>query len=352
MLTPLRLIERLSGRNWEVVSLTAHGVRVATDPDTSAAFEDVLSEMRFCQAPWFTDERSAQYADYDVAPYQATLAVLNACGGRLEADEFSLFVSRIRHDAEVNWAIKMILAYRSLKSDDQAVLFQEVSKRILSDTGDPAKKIYQNWRDMAHHTFSLFALGRSVTKVGRELVLTAGTVGIAETPAKKKAVPKAKITKGGSVTAPKQLLVLPAAPDNEELQTPPVLPQINNGGAAEIYVGKLLSASGWEVAYYTNKRGYGFDLWAKKAEFSYVMEIKSSIGAMSSINLTRMERDAANHYKSNYLLVIVENANAEIPKISVVQDPTTKLEVSEVDQKEYRVSAADWREHSVGFQAN
>ncbi len=70
---------------------------------------------------------------------------------------------------------------------------------------------------------------------------------------------------------------------------PPSIPQGNTGTESEILIGKLLSAAGWKVVYYNQRRGYGFDLWAKKGDQAFVIEVKSALAAYSSVTLTALE---------------------------------------------------------------
>jgi hypothetical protein len=56
------------------------------------------------------------------------------------------------------------------------------------------------------------------------------------------------------------------------LLTPPVSPEANTGNEAESLIGKMLAAAGWDVVYYNDRRGYGFDIWAKRGNTAFVVE--------------------------------------------------------------------------------
>lgn len=343
---PLQLIERTDGGSWSEIKLTAAGVRLATDPDTPKVFEQILSEIRFCREPWFTPDRVQAYSDFDVLPYRTALRVMTQCHGYIDIDEFDLFVSRIRNMSERAGAISAILEFRSLPAKDKGILLSEVEARIPTGKGGSAKP-YSNWRDMARHTFSLFALGQSAIRSGNALLLTGTLVEETAEPAKSGsgAEKKTPQTKPASPKS-KSTLKLPASDTPDDLLSPPVSPEANSGNEAETLVGKMLAAAGWEVVYYNHRRGYGFDLWAKKDETAFVIEVKSSLAIASSITLTRLEHEAATKHADNYLLVVVENMASE-PTFLVVQNPGKSLAFSKIEQTEFRVSGNGWRKSAI-----
>jgi hypothetical protein len=87
-------------------------------------------------------------------------------------DEFDLFVSRIRNHREIDAASAQVAEFRGLAEDEKVELREEVRDRIPQGSGANPYKPYDNWRDMARHTFSLFALGESASRVGNQLFLS------------------------------------------------------------------------------------------------------------------------------------------------------------------------------------
>jgi len=172
METPLRLMQRVDGTHWTRIQLTPAGVRLATEDNAVGVFEAVLNDIRFCRTPWFTPTRVNEYADFDVRPYPAALTVMRQSDGYIDLDEFDLFASRIRRQAEIRLATASIEEFRTLNETQKAELRYEVERRIRREAGRDARKPYSNWRDMARHTFSLFSLGESAQRSGNELLLS------------------------------------------------------------------------------------------------------------------------------------------------------------------------------------
>jgi hypothetical protein len=172
METPLRVLERTSGRSWDRIQLTLEGARLATEDSAVAVFERLLNEMRFCREPWYTAQRVAEYDEFDIRPYPATLQVMRENGGYIDIDDFDLFVSRIRSRDEIAAASASVGEFREFDEDEKAELRAEVRRRIPRGAGANPNKPYDNWRDMARHTFSLFSLGEKTYRVGNELFLS------------------------------------------------------------------------------------------------------------------------------------------------------------------------------------
>ncbi len=331
METPLNLLRRVDGRSWRDIRLTEYGVNLATASDTPAVFEEILRRMIFCREPWSPSTRVAQYDEFLVHPYTATLQVMEACEGQVDRDEYDLFVSRIRDDAQTGWAIEGILAFRALRATEKSALLNEVRRRI------PGPKEYQNWRDMALHTFTLFGLGTSAHRADQRLVLTSTLVGrpaaggIAQT-----------VVRAAQPVRPTVELRIPTVGPRAELAVPPTAPAANPGTDGEILVGKLLHAAGWEVLYYGGRRGFGFDIWAKKDEAPMLVEVKSSFRQLGSLTLTRLEYEAARAHGPNYVLAVVENLATENPSVRLIADPLRHLRVEEVETREYRITRPVW----------
>jgi hypothetical protein len=234
--------------------------------------------------------RAEEYAEFNVPVYRATLAVLQRSGGYIDRNEFDFFVSRIRSEREIDWACNGIRLYRGLRAEDQDTLHAEVKKRIPEGSGKNKDKPYSNWRDVGLHTFSLFSLGTSMVRKERKLML-AGTWAnspTAETPTRK------------TKKATRPALRLPEPPEAEELLVPPTSAASNDGTDTEALVAKVLTSKGWQVAFYTNRRGYGFDLWARKDKRAMLIEVKSSTNRLGAVVLTPVEYEAAKKHRSNY----------------------------------------------------
>jgi len=331
---PLNLIRRIDEPHWNEINLTTLGIALATHPNASEVLENALAEIRFCRQPWYPATRVREYRDFDVRAYPVTLNVMEACEGWVDRDEYDLFVSRIRATREARWAIAGIHQFRGLSAEDRDVVLTEVRRRV------PSAKRYQNWRDMALHTFSLFHLGRSAIRVGQRLRLVTTFL-----------EPQRQATRGPTArprpVRPLPAVRIPTPRATPELAVPPTGPAINPGSDAELLLGKLLTAAGWEIAYYTNRRGFGFDLWARRGPAAIVIEVKSSFGQLGSITLTELEYQAARHYGENYLLAAVEHVGTETPLIRLIQNPVQALLIQERTTREYHVAHRSWVDAAV-----
>lgn len=327
---PLKLIERVNPPRWRRIRLTESGIRLATEPDIAGVFEDRLREIIFCGARWYPPTRVTEYGAFSVRPYVVAIRVLSACDLWLDRDEYDLFLSRVRNDAEVPWCVDGIQAFRQLNDRERNSLLNEVRTRV------PGNKAYLNWRDMALHTFSLLNLGTSVMRDGQHLVLLA-----AERPARAPRRTAAREAAEGRAPG-HPVLRLPEPTATDISASPPVDPALNSGTEAEQLVGKLLQSAGWTIAYYTNRRGFGFDIWAKKGDSRLIIEVKSSVAEVSSITLTRLEYEAAAMYGDNYLLAIVDNVGEDEAIVNYVQNPASALQLQERSTTEYHVSRSAW----------
>lgn len=331
---PLQLLRRTKKSLWNEIQLTEEGVALANALDSADVLERSLSKIRFAVEPWSPPDRVEQYSDFNVLVYQAVKQVLLGCGGHIHRDEYDFFVSRIREDSEIASAISGILEYRELSSVDQKSLHVHVSDRIEN------KKSYSNWRDQALHTFSLFSLGTSMIRKNHRLLLTSNWV--AEEAVDQKVVGRS-IKKIKPNPAASKGLKIPTPPQSDELLSPPIPPEGNVGAEAESFVAKVLKSQGWTVSFFTNKRGYGFDLWARKDDLAMVLEVKSSVGSLGQINLTANEYKAAQHYKANFYLALVENIGSDDPKMTLIQNPFENLVFVERKTEFHAVSERSWR---------
>lgn len=340
---PLRLVTREDGVHWSQVLLTESGIALAKEPNTAGVLEDQLREVRFCRAPWYSQQRVDEYPEFDVQPYGAVIAVMTACAGYIDVDEFDLFVSRIREDAEIEESIKQVLAFRALTTVQQKILRELVANRIPAGGGNNPQKLYNNWRDMARHTFSLFSLGERAIQVDNRLHLSAAFAMPVAAPELQEGGDEGAANAVPDFQVPATLAVLiPEAGAPPGLLTPPAAPQVNNGAEAEILIGKIFAAAGWSVAYYTQKRGYGFDIWVRKGGQAFVVEIKSFVGEGTSVTLTALELQAAQHHGDNYLLAVVENATSQNPSLHVIQNPAGVLAFNQIEIAQYSVGRAQW----------
>lgn len=319
---PLQLLQRPREPRWSEVALTDLGRALATFHDPAEVLEDSLASIRFSQEPWMPRNRAREYDAFDVAVYDVTLRVLEACEGYVDRDEFDLFLSRVRGDREIGWAVEGIRLFRELGGRDRESLLQEVAHRI------PGAKRYQNWRDVALHTFSLFSLGTSLVRDGQRLLLT-GTWVAGRRPV--------AVAKGVGE------LRLPEPPTDEVLLSPPAAPVTNAGSYGESFVAKVLRSQGWEVVFYTNRRGYGFDLWARRGASAILVEVKSSLTTLGTVELTAHEHAAAQHHRQNYFLALVEGLDGEqAPRLRIIQDPAAQCQVQQRAATHYTIARNEW----------
>ena len=167
--TPLQLIQRINNSRWDEIKLTAYGHELARSANATEAadvLERSLLDITFAVEPWATSGRSKRYSGFNLQVYQITQDVLIRCNKYIDRDEFDLFVSRMRNIGELNWTVDQILKFRTLAPDQKNLLLNEVRNRISGN------KSYQNWRDQALHTFTLFSLGTSMERKNQQLYLT------------------------------------------------------------------------------------------------------------------------------------------------------------------------------------
>ena len=324
---PLQLLQRVDGRKWNWIVLTERGRDLAYTEDPAAVLEQSLSAIRFAVEPWTPPARVGQYRAFDLRVYEVTKQVLRRCDGYIDRNEFDFFVSRIRRSGEAARAAAAIVDYRALAPEEQVMLGTEVRDRI------PGAKAYSNWRDVGLHTFSLFSLGTGMVREGTRLLLTADWVGEHAVPAAAPLPPESE--------AALQLRI-PEPPEVEDLLSPPAAPASNDGADAESFVAKVLRSQGWEVAFYTNRRGYGFDLWARREDRAMVVEVKSSLGALSAVSLTPTEYHAAQEHSDSYVLALVEHMDSVSPRLHMIQNPVAVLEIEERMSANYVIARAEW----------
>jgi hypothetical protein len=326
---PLQLLQRVNSRNWDEILLTERGHELAHTSDPSAVLEQSLYSIRFAVEPWTPPTRVQQYSDFDVHVYEVMKKILQCCDGYIDRDEFDFFVSRIRNNTEVAGAINLITDYRKLAPEEKDTLHHEVRNRIGT------RKAYSNWRDVGLHTFSLFSLGTSMVREGRCLLLTADWVSSYDISASLPAVLAVP-------EAPVRQLRMPEPAELENLLAPPAAPASNAGADAESFVAKVLRSQGWEVAFYTNRRGYGFDLWARRENQAMVIEVKSSLGALGAVSLTLTEHQAAHEYGDGYVLALVEDMDSDSPRLHMIQNPVAVLQIRKSTSASYVIPRAEW----------
>ena len=332
---PLQLLERVNGNRWDQLKLTDRGRELAYADDIGRVLEGSLAEIRFAKSPWSPPTRVGEYSSFDVPVYSATKRVLSRTGGHIDRNEFDFFLSRIRNLDEVDWAVGAIAAYRELDRSEQERLHAEVSDRIPRSPNG-SNKAYLNWRDMGPHTFSLFSLGTSIVRSGHRLLSTERWVRV-ETRGSRPRIGRAQVARGRQPT-----LRIPEPPGADDLLAPPSAPASNDGTDAESFVAKVLRSQGWQVAFYTNRRGYGFDLWARKDDQPMLVEVKSSVARHGAVTLTRSEYLAAKEHGASFVLAIVEDMATDSPRLTMVQDPANAANVSEQSTVSYRIKREDW----------
>lgn len=333
---PLQLLQRVNGRNWHEIVLTDQGRNLAYTDDPTTVLEESLSAIRFAVEPWTPPNRVGQYGGFDLRVYQVTKQVLRRCDGYIDRNEFDFFVSRIRRSGEASDATAAISAYRALTPEERDTLHTEVRDRM------PGDKAYSNWRDVGLHTFSLFSLGTNMVREGTRLLLTADWVGVHAVPTAAHGAVAGPEAHGlpEATTAPQ--LRIPEPPEVEELLTPPATRVSNDGTDAESFVAKVLRSQGWKVAFYTNRRGYGFDLWASREDRAMVVEVKSSIAALGAVSLTPTEFRAAQEYCDSYVLALVEHTDSVSPRLRMIQNPVAALQIEERESVSYVITRTEW----------
>ena len=117
----------------------------------------------------------------------------------------------------------------------------------------------------------------------------------------------------------------------------------NDGADAESFVAKVLRSRDWTVAFYTHRRGYGFDLWARKGNSAMMIEVKSSLGDLGAVSLTTTEYRAACEYTDNYVLALVDQLNSDTPRLRMIQNPAESLEIEERTTTSYVITRAEWQ---------
>lgn len=336
---PLQLISRKKPGSWQNgLLLTQRGQELANSDDPSAILEASLREIQFAEEPWSPPKRVQKYKEFDVPVYLTTEKVLEGCDGFIDRDEFDLFLSRIRNQKEVNLAVKLIRGYRELTDQQKQSLLEQVELRI------PSSKAYQNWRDISLHTFSLFSLGTSMLRDRQKLLQVATWV--LENSKKSARKIRAKV----KVTSSKELRI-PEPPESQDLLAPPTTAATNDGSDGESFVAKILRSQGWQVAFYTNRRGFGFDLWGRRESKAMLVEVKSSLRELTTITLTETEYRAAKENKENYILALVENLDTEHPTVTMVPNPIKNLNIEERKTTSYTIPRSEWKSFTKGSSA-
>lgn len=128
---PLQLLQRPHEPFWNQIALTDLGRALATEDDAATVLERSLELIRFAAAPWTPANRVRNYNAFSVSVYGATLRVLRECGGYIDRNEFDFFLSRIRNEDEIPWAVQGIGTYRELEPGERDSLHEEVAIRGL-----------------------------------------------------------------------------------------------------------------------------------------------------------------------------------------------------------------------------
>jgi hypothetical protein len=190
---------------------------------------------------------------------------------------------------------------------------------------------------MGLHTFSLLALGTSAFRADQRLLLTERLVELAPAVRRRPTGPPPSPR-----ARPAASLRIPTPTAGSELAAPPTAPAVNPGTDGELLVGKLLQVASWDVVFYTNRRGFGFDIWARRGRAALVVEVKSSFEQLGPITLTRLEYEAAARHGCNYVLATVENLSTDAPIVRFIQDPVRVLRIEERTTREYHIAREAW----------
>lgn len=314
---PLQLIEKVNGRFWSELRLTNLGRELAVTNDPKSILDKCLKNIQFAVSPSCPDERAENYSEFNVFVYDAINQVMESCGGYIDRDEYDLFVSRIRAENEISECIDLVQAYRLLSPPNQVKLINVI--RNTFTTGEI--KVYQNWRDMSLHTFSLFSLGKTMARDNQTLRLINNWCHIDDNISLLNDDEQDNSNIESGLKLPK--------PETSDFREPPIAPEENNGAGAESFVASAYRSEGWDVHFYTNKRGYGFDLWASKGESAVYIEVKSSVDIVTSVTMTENEYRAAQKYREQYMLVLVDNSGKSNQKLRILEDPYDKLEFTD-----------------------
>jgi hypothetical protein len=108
-------------------------------------------------------------------------------------------------------------------------------------------------------------------------------------------------------------------PPSELPELPPA-GEINTGVGAELAVGEDLRRHGWRVLYRGNQRGFGYDLEASRNEETLRVEVKSSV-SFTTPELQQSEWEAAQRYRDEYILAVVDFYGSDQQRIWYVRDP-------------------------------
>lgn len=112
--------------------------------------------------------------------------------------------------------------------------------------------------------------------------------------------------------------------------------ELNTGVGAEIAVGSELIDGGWEVEYFGNQRGIGYDLRATRGEETVHVEVKSSV-AYCTPELTEEEWRAANHHGPEYVVAVVDFFGTENQRIKYLRDPVSNVVAESIERTTYRL---------------
>lgn len=355
MWRPWCFLRRLNASRINPFTITPNGMQIAqgaTPPRD--IMESVLRQLRFVHTDWTRPDVATQYRGISLSPFQVLSAILAQTSNYISRDEYRLFIARLRSDdaQTIQIAVDSILGYRQLSPQQSSHL------RNLEPPLFPNQKSYFNWVDMDLHTFSLFGAGRSFRRVDTILVSTgspsiagalntfllpAGATGVVPPTS----VPRRHRQRSVTLRTPE--------PDTH-LDTPPSPDvQVSNWQEAEDFVAQLLSANSFEVRDFSRLRGYGFDFWARHTTTSvvYYVEVKSSSARLTTIELTRLEQEAAQQYRDKYLLFCVENWDAARIQgdVYVVQDPWFAIRALQSPRTStvFVANRSQWIPHSAPF---
>ena len=329
MWRPLRLIEREQSNKINPFSLDEGGLELAQSAEPRRVLESILRQVRFVDPDWTRPGVITRYTGISVLPHGVLTAVLEGSGGYLSRQEYRLFVSRLRVDDNESVA-QAVTLIQDFRAGPEALREQLIS---LEPPLFPTPKSYQDWVDMDLHTFSLFALGTHFKRIGSVLVLAGTAVDATVTNAFVFPSGSSQVETNvpSNVRKPIQRQMELRVPHDDPAADIPPIPNIeaNSGQEAEAFVMRLLEANGFEVRDFSRLRGYGFDLWARHLDTGsiYYCEVKSSTNNLGTVELTRLEMEAAGKYRERFLLFCVEkfDLSESTGDVWVIQDPWDEL---------------------------
>jgi len=116
---------------------------------------------------------------------------------------------------------------------------------------------------------------------------------------------------------------------------------LNTGVGAEVAVANLFASRGWNVTYFGNTPGVGYDLVVRKGNQEFKVEVKSSVGMCSPV-LTETEWEAALRFGPSYVVVAVDFCGSPTPSMRYLVDPAGTCEPLVQQTTAYKLRRGDF----------